>query len=331
MKPGTDRCWGRWWLGAARSDPVGSAAGATGEPDGGLGAGTGVGQAELPCLWKRLRKHVSKTAGLREGRKIHVNDSKLVYSPVGGLKGTGDGRCWRWRRRRGVWPDDCDDLLGLLSRDGCPRRGRLGRVSVVPVRTRASRFRCGRRRCPSGCSPTRCGRRCGGAGPAASTSAPGWSASGSSTRCSRRCATRPPRYSPSRPSTWIHLLRTYGEQEPDDRLRPPGRPGALRVAAAADVRGVVAGDRLRETETRSDYVLTRNGHPVRLSFREKAEAQCMPVAVASMLSKYLREALMGRFNAWWKQHLPELCRRPVITPTGCGSSRTSTPSAGNWA
>ena len=28
------------------------------------------------------------------------------------------------------------------------------------------------------------------------------------------------------------------------------------------------------------------------------------IAVASMLSKYLREALMSRFNAFWKGHLP---------------------------
>jgi ribonuclease HII len=41
-------------------------------------------------------------------------------------------------------------------------------------------------------------------------------------------------------------------------------------------------------------------------FEEKAEAGCLPVAVASMLSKYLREAMMRRFNAWWRQHLPHV-------------------------
>ena len=45
---------------------------------------------------------------------------------------------------------------------------------------------------------------------------------------------------------------------------------------------------------------------MRILFREKAEAQCMPVALASMLSKYLRESLMRRFNSFWKAHLPEL-------------------------
>src|SRR5438552_5497298 len=39
----------------------------------------------LPCLWKRLRKLVSKNR-LRSGRKIHVNDSKMVYSTALGLK-----------------------------------------------------------------------------------------------------------------------------------------------------------------------------------------------------------------------------------------------------
>ena len=41
--------------------------------------------AELPCLWKLLRKHIAKKRS-RDGSKLHVNDSKLVYSSSGGLK-----------------------------------------------------------------------------------------------------------------------------------------------------------------------------------------------------------------------------------------------------
>src|SRR5215469_17615896 len=40
---------------------------------------------DLPCLWSRLRRYVSRNR-LRTGRKIHVNDSKIVYSPSLGLK-----------------------------------------------------------------------------------------------------------------------------------------------------------------------------------------------------------------------------------------------------
>lgn len=32
----------------------------------------------------------------------------------------------------------------------------------------------------------------------------------------------------------------------------------------------------------------------------------MPIALASMLAKYLRELLMSRFNAWWQQRIPGL-------------------------
>jgi ribonuclease HII len=53
-------------------------------------------------------------------------------------------------------------------------------------------------------------------------------------------------------------------------------------------------------------VKIRGDDTVRIIFCEKAEAQCLPVAVASMLSKYLREALMSRFNAYWKSHLPDV-------------------------
>jgi hypothetical protein len=63
---------------------------------------------------------------------------------------------------------------------------------------------------------------------------------------------------------------------------------------------------LHEEESRAEYRLLRGPHAVRVLFSEKAEAQCLPVAVASMLSKYLREALMNRFNAFWKGHLPEV-------------------------
>src|SRR2546423_1822713 len=41
--------------------------------------------AHVPCLWSRLRKVVSRHRSSR-GRKLHVNDSKLVYSPANGLK-----------------------------------------------------------------------------------------------------------------------------------------------------------------------------------------------------------------------------------------------------
>jgi ribonuclease HII len=45
---------------------------------------------------------------------------------------------------------------------------------------------------------------------------------------------------------------------------------------------------------------------VRIVFCEKAESIALPVAAASMLAKYTREALMHRFNRYWQQHMPDL-------------------------
>jgi len=63
---------------------------------------------------------------------------------------------------------------------------------------------------------------------------------------------------------------------------------------------------VKEEEGYAEYLLTQGPHVARLIFCEKAEMKCLSVALASMLSKYLREALMGRFNAFWRKMLPNL-------------------------
>ena len=57
---------------------------------------------------------------------------------------------------------------------------------------------------------------------------------------------------------------------------------------------------------RSDYTVKGLDRPVRLTFTPRADLDCFPVALASMVSKYLREALMGEFNAFWQRHVPGL-------------------------
>ena len=44
-----------------------------------------IAEGELPCLWKRLRRVCGKHRD-KKGRKLHINDSKIVYSPASGLK-----------------------------------------------------------------------------------------------------------------------------------------------------------------------------------------------------------------------------------------------------
>jgi ribonuclease HII len=43
-----------------------------------------------------------------------------------------------------------------------------------------------------------------------------------------------------------------------------------------------------------------------LAFRPRADGESLPVALASMASKYLRELCMGEFNAYWRGHVPGL-------------------------
>jgi ribonuclease HII len=59
--------------------------------------------------------------------------------------------------------------------------------------------------------------------------------------------------------------------------------------------------RLEESRERSRY---RMGQ-MEFCFRTKAEA-LLPVALASMIAKYLREVLMRQFNLWWQSHVPDL-------------------------
>ena len=41
-------------------------------------------------------------------------------------------------------------------------------------------------------------------------------------------------------------------------------------------------------------------------FRPRAESEALPVALASMLAKYLREVFMRQFNRFWVRQVPDL-------------------------
>src|SRR5258708_1498851 len=70
--------------------------------------------APLPCVWKRLRKLVSKTRP-RNDRKIHINDSKAVYSPSIGI-----GRLERALLALAYSADLCGPGMGAFLEQVCP-------------------------------------------------------------------------------------------------------------------------------------------------------------------------------------------------------------------
>src|SRR5262249_32466132 len=56
----------------------------------------------------------------------------------------------------------------------------------------------------------------------------------------------------------------------------------------------------------SGYSVQGLGREVRWTFQPRADQEHFCVALASMVSKYVRELLMGEFNRFWQGHVPGL-------------------------
>jgi len=86
------------------------------------------------------------------------------------------------------------------------------------------------------------------------------------------------------------------------------RQGA-RTHYLADLQRVFPDDWLWvETETRetSRYRIERTGAPIELDFTVGCETRHLPVALASMVCKYLRELLLVLLNRYWAAEVPGL-------------------------
>ncbi len=63
---------------------------------------------------------------------------------------------------------------------------------------------------------------------------------------------------------------------------------------------------IHEDNERSEYELIGPRSEWRISFHESGEARHLPVALASCVSKYVRELFMSCFNEFWSGHVPGL-------------------------
>jgi hypothetical protein len=252
-----------------------------------------------PCLWKLLRKLVGKKKS-KNGKRIHVNDSKLVYSPGGGLKELERAVLSIWAscfELSGNLDDfvrciarDCADDLAEYSwyrrRDGekFPLMQEAMSVRIFAAALAAEMNRNGARCCHLAARvvPER--------------------------KFNQMLSATRNKGSALFSTSAIHLdemLKKFGDRNLlifCDRQGGREHYGALlRLMFEQWSLEVV-----HEEEAHSEYRLLRGADVVRIVFTEKAEKQCLSVAVASMLSKYLREAMMARFNAFWKMQLPKL-------------------------
>lgn len=105
------------------------------------------------------------------------------------------------------------------------------------------------------------------------------------------------------------LLRAAQEACPEEALyffidKHGGRNNYAALIQPAFADGVVLAN--EEGMERSAYRLQGAKRPVQLTFQPRADADHLCVALASMLSKYLREVLMEQFNRYWQQHVPGL-------------------------
>jgi hypothetical protein len=264
-------------------------------------AGADAGAAgEVPCLWKSLRKVVSKNR-LKTGKRLHVNDSKQVYSPGLGLRELERSVLALSAGCHG-WADDLPAFVRAVAGDETVRellqytwyRGFEGErfpldqdgmtVRIFANALRAESERCGARIVHLAAQVVH------------------------ERRLNRMLEATRNKGSAlfSIAATHIdHLLNTYGDRGLTIFCdRQGGREhygGLLRMMFEQWELGIE-----KEEDGYADYRLRRGADTVRIVFCEKAEGECMSTAVASMVSKYLREALMGRFNAYWQAMLPEL-------------------------
>ena len=106
-----------------------------------------------------------------------------------------------------------------------------------------------------------------------------------------------------------HIWNEFGEHDPFVVVdRQSGRTRYLELLQLNFPGAMIS--IVEESETRSAYVLEEPGvggaagRRMRITFTVEAEQAHMPVALASMISKYTRELLMARFNAYFARHAP---------------------------
>jgi ribonuclease HII len=249
------------------------------------------------CLWQRLSPAVRRSGdGNKKDGRLLVDDSKVVYSSAKGLAGL----------ERGVFsllgsqPLTLDELLLRL----CPAdRAEVateiwytGRTPL-PTDVAIAELEPGNERFHKTCET------------ASVTRWLVWSTVVCPARFNalvERAGTK----SAVLAHAFIRLLRSGLEDTTGSESllvfidKQGGRNSyAAQIQHALDKGMVVTSE---ESMSRSSYRIVGLPREARLTFQPRADQEYFCVALASMVSKYLRELFMGEFNRFWQQHVQGL-------------------------
>ncbi len=261
--------------------------------------------APVPDLWRRLSKAVCKRISDRAGR-IVVNDSKKLKTKASGLRHLETG-CLAFAGLCGDRPTSLDgwlDLLGETSHQDLTAMPWYEPTDEYPWQSMPTSMTDGELAIAgsmlAGCAE-RIGIQLGGLGAAVVLE----------DRFNRMVAATRSKASTSFTFVAKHLMliwEQYGEHRPTVVVDRQGGRTRYRDVLAQSFPDVQV-DIIEESATCSAYELTDHadkGRSMKVSFQVDAEEANLPVALASMVSKYTRELMMARLNHYFTTRIPDL-------------------------
>jgi hypothetical protein len=261
---------------------------------------TGSPSAGPPSLWTVMRSAVCRRAADSRNR-IAVNDSKLLYTPRSGLAQLERGvltmlRCLDWR------PETLDELLRHLAYDG----------PSVPGPQQWYRQRAGGPPLPVNLDAKLLERSCGRIRRAAE-------AGGAILQDTSAAVVFEDRYNlllrqagSKAACAWAfvagHLNAIWHRFAERPTLVVVDRQGGRTMYRhlLAELFPGASVTTVEESLPRSLYTVEEGDRRMEVRVQVRAETYHLPVALASMTAKYVRELLMMRLHAFWRRHAPQI-------------------------
>ncbi len=268
------------------------------------------GVADPPCIWRMLSKAICRSVGDKR-RRVAVNDSKKLYTPAAGLAQLERG-VLAFAHLADRHAATLDELLHKLCDDEASRTpdelwyGNADSGPALPHAADAGQIAIARnmlRRCAEAA----------GFGVADMNAAVMYegrfneivAATGSKAGCAWQAVS----------GHLMAIWNRWGEVGPRVVVDRQGGRKVYHVLLQ-QLWPEAAVKLLDESDDISCYTVEAGERRMTISFEVESEKAHMPVALASMTAKYLRELLMARYNQFFVQHAPTL--RPTAGYYGDG-------------